>query len=104
MDWSIVVCYLLSSIVIGLWANRYVGNLSDYLVAGRKLRIRLALATMTGTELGLVTVMYMAELGFIQQYASLYLAFLEAGAVLMIGLTGFVVYRLRDSSIMTIPE
>ncbi|HCO21879.1 MAG TPA: hypothetical protein DIT97_01955, partial [Gimesia maris] len=104
MDWSIVVCYLLSSIVIGLWANRYVGNLSDYLVAGRKLRIRLALATMTGTELGLVTVMYMAELGFIQQYASLYLAFLEAGAVLVIGLTGFVVYRLRDSSIMTIPE
>ncbi|WP_417390568.1 sodium:solute symporter family protein [Gimesia sp.] len=104
MDWSIVVCYLLTSIVIGLWANRYVGNLSDYLVAGRKLRIRLALATMTGTELGLVTVMYMAELGFIQQYASLYLAFLEAGAVLIIGLTGFVVYRLRDSSIMTIPE
>ncbi|QDT82558.1 sodium:solute symporter [Gimesia chilikensis] len=104
LDWSIVVCYLLSSIVIGLWANRYVGNLSDYLVAGRKLRLRLALATMTGTELGLVTVMYMAELGFTQQYASLYLAFLEAGAVLLIGLTGFVVYRLRQSSIMTIPE
>ena len=91
LDWSIVVCYLLSSIVIGLWANRYVGNLSDYLVAGRKLRLRLALATMTGTELGLVTVMYMAELGFTQQYASLYLAFMEAGAVLLIGLTGFVV-------------
>lgn len=68
------------------------------------MRIRLALATMTGTELGLVTVMYMAELGFQQQYASLYLAVLEAASVLIIGLTGFVVYRLRDASIMTIPE
>lgn len=99
-----MACYLLSSIVIGLWANRYVGNLSDYLVAGRKLRLRLALATMTGTELGLITVMYMAELGYKQQYASLYLAFIEAGAVLLIGMTGFVVYRLRESSVMTIPE
>ena len=33
-DWGIVVVYLLTSIVIGLWANRNVGNLSDYLVAG----------------------------------------------------------------------
>jgi SSS family solute:Na+ symporter len=90
--------------VIGLWANRYVGNLSDYLVAGRTLRIRLALASMTGTELGLVTVMYMAELGFVQHYASLYLAILEAAALLVIGMTGVVVYRLRESAIMTIPE
>ncbi len=73
-------------------------------MAGRKLRLRLALATMTGTELGLITVMYMAELGYKQQYASLYLAFVEAGAVLLIGMTGFVVYRLRESSVMTIPE
>ena len=37
-DWGIVVVYLAASIVIGLWANRYVGNLSDYLLAGRTLR------------------------------------------------------------------
>ena len=54
LDWVIVMIYLGSSILIGIWANRFVGNLSDYLVAGRTLRIRLALATMTGTELGLV--------------------------------------------------
>lgn len=104
LDWGIVAVYLLSSIVIGIWANRYVGNLSDYLVAGRTLRIRLALASMTGTELGLVTVMYMSELGFMQQYASLYLAVLETIAMLVFGLTGFIVYRLRQTAVMTIPE
>ena len=104
LDWGIVFVYLICSIGIGLWANRYVGNLSDYLVAGRTLRIRLALATMTGTELGLVTVMYMAELGFGQQYACLYLALLEAGSLLVIGWTGLVVYRLRQSAVLTIPE
>ena len=104
IDWWIVAVYLLSSIVIGIWANRYVGNLSDYLVAGRTLRIRLALATMTGTELGLVTVMYSSELGFKQQYASLYLAVFEFLALLIVGLSGFVVYRLRQTEVMTIPE
>ncbi len=104
IDWGIVVLYLATSIVIGLWANRYVGNLSDYLVAGRTLRIRLALATMTGTELGLVTVMYSAELGYKQQYASLYLAVLEGLSLLIVGLTGLVVYQLRESAVLTIPE
>lgn len=104
LDWSIVVAYLVISIFVGIWANRYVGNIAGYLVAGRTLRIRLALATMTGTEIGLVTVMYSAELGFTQQYASLYLALYELVILLFIGLTGIVVYRLRESRVLTIPE
>lgn len=104
LDWGIVVAYLAISIFVGIWANRYVGNIAGYLVAGRTLRIRLALATMTGTEIGLVTVMYSAELGFTQQYASLYLALYELVILLFIGLTGVVVYRLRESRVLTIPE
>ena len=104
LDWVIVAAYLSTSIVIGIWANRYVGNLSDYLVAGRTLRIRLALATMTGTELGLVTVMYSSELGFTQHFASLYLSVIEGGALLIVGLTGIVVFKLRESLVLTIPE
>ncbi len=104
LDWAIVAIYLSGSIAVGVIANRYVGNLSDYLVAGRTLRIRLALASMTGTELGLVTVMYSAELGFSQQFASLYLGLLELTALFAVGVTGFLVYRLRQSSVMTIPE
>ncbi|MFP6767149.1 MAG: sodium:solute symporter family protein [Planctomycetaceae bacterium] len=103
-DWGIVAAYLGLSILIGIWANRYVGGLTDYLVAGRTLRIRLALATMTGTELGLVTVMYAAELGFTKQFASLYLAIIEVGALGVIGLTGLVVYRLRQEAVLTVPE
>jgi len=104
LDWGIVAAYLLVSVIVGVWANRYVGNLSDYLVAGRTLRIRLALATMTGTELGLVTVMYSSELGFTQQYASLYLSVIEGVSLLIVGLTGIVVYRLRQAAVLTIPE
>jgi len=104
IDWVIVIVYLAGSILVGLWANRYVGGLSNYLVAGRTLRIRLALATMTGTELGLVTVMYVAELGYTKQFASLYLAVIEVLALAVIGATGLVVYRLRQEAVLTVPE
>jgi SSS family solute:Na+ symporter len=104
LDWVIVVVYLGVSILIGIWANRFVGQLSGYLVAGRTLRIRLALATMTGTELGLVTVMYVAELGYTKQFASLYLAVIEVTGLAVIGLTGLVIYRLRQEAVMTVPE
>ena len=104
IDWIIVGVYLAGSILIGLWANRYVGGLSDYLVAGRTLRIRLALATMTGTELGLVTVMYVSELGYTKQFASLYLAVIEMLGLAVIGATGLVVYRLRQEAVLTVPE
>ena len=104
IDWVIVAVYLGGSILIGLWANRFVGGLSDYLVAGRTLRIRLALATMTGTELGLVTVMYVAQLGYTKQFASLYLAVIEVLGLAVIGATGLVVYRLRQEAVLTVPE
>ena len=104
LDWVIVMIYLGSSILIGIWANRFVGNLSDYLVAGRTLRIRLALATMTGTELGLVTVMYSSQQGFTQHFAALYMAVIEGVSLLIVGLTGIVVFKLRASMVLTIPE
>ena len=104
LDWVIVAVYLLASMVIGVVANRYIASLSDYLVAGRSLRVWLAVATMTGTELGLVTVVYSAELGYKYQFAPLVLGLIELGAMLAIGLTGLIVYRLRQTGVMTIPE
>jgi hypothetical protein len=63
VDWAIVGLYMLGTVAIGLYANRYIRNMSDYIVAGRSLKPYLAVATMIGSELGLVTVMYSAQQG-----------------------------------------
>ena len=55
-DWTIVGLYLIGTVIIGLYANRYIRNMSDYIVPGRSLKSYLAVATMIGSELGLVTV------------------------------------------------
>ncbi|MFH1943466.1 MAG: sodium:solute symporter family protein, partial [bacterium] len=88
----------------GILVRKYVHQISDFIVAGRSLRLFIAIATLTGTELGLVTVMYNAELGFKHGFSAYHVALIEALCILAIGLTGFIVYKLREMRIMTIPE
>ncbi|MFH1942257.1 MAG: hypothetical protein ABIL68_09140, partial [bacterium] len=104
VDWIIVMIYICIPVVIGILVRKYVHQISDFIVAGRSLRLFIAIATLTGTELGLVTVMYNAELGFKYGFSAYHVALIEALCILAIGLTGFIVYKLRELRIMTIPE
>lgn len=104
IDWAIVAAYLIGSLAVGIYAHRYVGRLQDYLVAGRTLRVKLGVATMIATELGLVTLMYMGQQGFLGGPAAMHMAVASFLGVLAIGLSGFIVYRLRASGVMTVPE
>lgn len=103
-DWCIVVCYLLAVVAIGTYVRRYVSNVTDFIVAGRGLRTFLAVATMIGTELGLVTVMYSAQKGFTGGFAAFHIALAAAIVTLVVGVTGFIVVPLRRLNVMTIPE
>lgn len=104
IDWIIVMVYICIPVAIGVWVKKYVRQLSDFIVAGRSLKLFIAIATLTGTELGLVTVMYNAELGFKHGFSAFHVGVIETVCILAIGLTGFIVYKLRALKIMTIPE
>lgn len=104
IDWIIVSVYICIPVVIGILVRKTIKQLSDFLVAGRSLRLFIAIATLTGTELGLVTVMYNSELGFRHGFSAFHVALIESACVLAVGLTGFIVYKLRQMKIMTIPE
>ena len=104
LDWGIVFIYLGLSVGIGVFANRYVGSLSDYIVAGRGIRTALGIATLTGTEMGLVTVMYSAQKGFSDGFAAFHIGLVAGIMTLVIGVSGFIVARLRREEVLTIPE
>ena len=104
IDWGIVLVYLVLSVGIGIIANRYVGSLSDYIVAGRGMRTALGIATLTGTEMGLVTVMYSAQKGFSGGFAAFHIGIISGALAFFIGVTGFIVTRLRRERVLTIPE
>jgi len=104
VDFTIVVVYLLISLVIGLMVNRFAGSMENYIGAGRKVGPWLGVATMTGTELGLVTVMYSAQKGFTGGFAAFHMAVIAGVGTLLVGLTGFIVGPLRRMEVLTIPE
>lgn len=104
LDWCIVVGYLLAVVAVGVYVKRYVSSVTDFIVAGRGLKTFLAVATMIGTELGLVTVMYSSQKGFTGGFAAFHIALAAAIVTLVVGLTGFIVVPLRRLNVMTIPE
>ena len=104
LDWGIVAVYLAGTVAIGLYVNRFIRSMSDYIVAGRSLRPYLAVATMVGSELGLVTVMYAAQKGFTGGFAAFHIGLIAGVVTLIVGLTGFIVVPLRELGVMTIPE
>jgi len=103
-DWVIVAVYLAGTVAIGLYVNRYIRSMADYVVAGRSLKSFIAIASMIGTELGLITVMYAAQKGFSGGFAAFHIGLVAGIVALIVGLTGFIVVPLRQMGVMTIPE
>jgi len=104
LDWSIVVLYLGLSMAAGLYGKKYISGVADFLVAGRGLGLYLGISTLAATEIGTVTFMYYAELGYKTGFASFINGLIAGGVMILIGRTGFVIKRLRELELMTIPE
>ena len=104
LDWAIVVVYLIAVVVLGVLVNRFIHNVSDYMVGGRGSGAALNVATYIGTGLGLVTLMYAAKDAFQHGFAYVTLALIGAAVGVFLGSTGFVIGRLRELSLTTIPE
>jgi SSS family solute:Na+ symporter len=104
LDWTIVVTYLAATLATGLYGRRFVGGIADFLVAGRELGTFLAVATLAATEIGTITFMYYAELGYKTGYASFVNGLIAGMVMLFLGRTGFIVKRLRALRLMTVPE
>ncbi len=104
LDGSIVGLYLLATMAAGLMVRKYVGNVEDFLVAGREMDVYLGIASLAATEFGIVTCMYTAQNGYEKGFAGATPGILMALAMAGVGLTGFVIKPLRDSGVITIPE
>ncbi len=104
LDWVIVVVYVLATMLTGLYGRKFVGGISDFLVAGRELGTFIGIATLAATEIGTITFMYYAELGYKTGYAAFINGLIAGIVMIVIGRTGFIVRRLRDLKLMTVPE
>jgi solute:Na+ symporter, SSS family len=103
-DWGIIAIYLAGTMAAGLAMRKYVGKVEHFIVAGREMDVYLGVASLAATEFGIITAMYTAELGYKNGFAGATPGILMAVAMLIVGLTGFVIDPLRESGAFTIPE
>jgi SSS family solute:Na+ symporter len=103
-DISIVLLYLLVILFSGIIMKKYVGGIGDYLVANRTMGVYLGLISMMCTEIGMITYIYYAELGYKAGFTGLIVAFPTVIAYFVLGKTGFVIKPLLEMKIMTLPE
>src|ERR1044071_8572065 len=104
LDWIILVVYLAFTMGVGFWVKRYVESLSGYMVAGRRVKTALGVATFAATEIGTITFMYFGELGYVSGFSCFVIGILAMLAYMFFGRTGFVIAALRRHRVMTIPE
>src|SRR4051812_14046224 len=104
IDWVIIVTYLIGCMAAGVWMRRFVRGVEDFAIAGRAMDLNLGIASLAATELGLVTVMYTAQLGYTHGFAGATVGVLMAAAMYFVGATGFIIGPLRRAGVMTIPE
>lgn len=104
LDWIIVGVYLAVSVLIGVLVNRFIHNVSNYMVGGRGSGAALNVATYIGTGLGLVTLMYASIDAFSNGFAYVTLAVIAVIVGVFLGATGFVIGPLRRMELTTLPE
>src|SRR5438876_11576454 len=104
LDWIIILIYLTVCLSAGLWMRRYVRGVEEFAIAGRMVHVNLGIASLAATELGLVTIMYTAQLGFEKGFAGATIGVIMAVAMYLVGRTGFIIQPLRAAGVITIPE
>lgn len=104
LDWTIVVLSLVLTVAVGYAVRNYIGKLSGYLVAERGMGLWVGTASLVSTEIGIITYVYFAELGYVAGFGAFIIALIAGFATYCVGKTGFIIKPLRDLEIMTIPE
>lgn len=103
-DIAIIIIYLAGIFFAGVLMKKYVRRIEDYLVAGRSMKLNLGLVALMCTEIGVVTFIYYAELGYKAGFSALIVAFPTMLAFFFLGKTGFIIKPLLEMKIMTVPE
>lgn len=104
LDWSIIGLYLIAALSLGMLFSKKANTMADFIGAGRKIGLYLGVASMAGTEMGLITIMYSAQKGFTGGFAAFHIAVVAGIVTFFVGLSGFIVVPLRKLKVLTIPE
>src|SRR5580704_12612377 len=104
LDWILVFIPLAVVLAFALYTNRYVKGVADFLSAGRCAG-RYLLANAKGeADSGLASTMSRFEIFLVSGFVVTYWEKLTYPIVLLVAISGFVLYRFRETRALTLAQ
>jgi SSS family solute:Na+ symporter len=104
IDWSLLIAPIVFQIVIAIYAARYIRSVADFLAGGRCAG-RYLLANARGeSDSGLANTMSKFEQILVAGFVLNFWEKISMPVLLLIGITGFVVYRFRETRALTLAQ
>lgn len=104
IDWLMIASLLIFFAYVGFRARARSSSVDEFLVMGRRLGPYWGLATLAAAETGLVTFVYFAQESYLGGFSALMLPIIGAAMMFFVGWNGFVVKKLRELEMRTVPE
>lgn len=103
-DWIIVTIPLALVAIIGLYARRYVRSVADFLAAGRVAGRYVVCVASAEAGVGLISVIALMEKYYAVGFAINFWASIATPIGIVLLLTGFAIYRYRETRAMTLAQ
>lgn len=104
IDWLLVVLPIAFVLAVAVYTRRFVKSVADFLSAGRCAG-RYLLANARGeADSGLANTMSKFEVILVSGFVLNFWEKISVPALLLIGITGFVIYRFRETRAMTLAQ
>lgn len=104
IDWLIVCVPLLAVAFIGYRTQRYVKGVSGFLTAGRVAGRYVICVAGAEASMGLISLVAMFEAYYRSGFAYSFWSAIAAPIGIIMGLTGYCVYRFRETRAMTLGQ
>ena len=104
LDWTIIAGF--AALVVGsaLVSRPLMRSVADFLAAGRTAGRYVLTVSQGIAALGAITVVGMLEMNYVAGFQQTWWGFTTAVVVLVIAVTGWVIYRFRETRCLTLAE
>lgn len=104
VDWAIVIAMLGVMITGVLLSKSYMRSVADFLAAGRTAGRYVVSVALGIAGLGAITIVGLLEMNYIAGFAMTWWGFTMSVVILVLTVSGWVIYRFRQTRSLTLPE
>ncbi|MBK8979435.1 MAG: sodium:solute symporter [Planctomycetes bacterium] len=104
VDWAIVLVLLAVLTYAALKTRRYAQNVSGFLAANRCAGRYLISVAFNMAQLGVITLVWYFQQNYDVGWTSIWWGLMEGPAMIVIALTGWVIYRFRRTRALTLAQ